>query len=123
MYTKGNTLYASAYRYLKHRRLNAVTLQTTVKHGDYEEEEMRRPLDVRIRGKEVIVNGWFIFRPKKWDYASLKTFFVKLRYTNDDQMAIILNKDASEEKHQLYEEMQVWREFAAEVARGVIGEG
>lgn len=59
---------------------------------------------------ELIDDVWYDFRNKS--YAYIKTFIIKLHYSNDDQIAIILNND--EDK---MNEMQEWREYASEVAR------
>lgn len=45
-------------------------------------------------------------------YAQIKTFIIKLHYSNDDQIAIMLNND--EDK---MNEMQEWREYATIIAK------
>jgi hypothetical protein len=40
------------------------------------------------------------------DFAKLKSKFVNKQFTNDDQIAIILNKDDSEEDVLLFNKMQ-----------------
>lgn len=59
---------------------------------------------------ECIDNVWYDFR--NMSYAAIKTFIIKLHYSNDDQIAIMLNND--EEKMR---EMQEWREFASLTAK------
>lgn len=59
---------------------------------------------------ECIDNTWYDFR--NMSYAAIKTFIIKLHYSNDDQIAIMLNNN--EEKMR---EMQEWREFASRVAK------
>lgn len=59
---------------------------------------------------ECIDNAWYDFR--NMSYAAIKTFIIKLHYSNDDQIAIILNNN--EEKMR---EMQEWREFASLIAK------
>jgi hypothetical protein len=39
-----------------------------------------------------------------------------MRYSNDDQIAIILNKDESEKDKISYNRMQMWRRFADDLA-------
>lgn len=57
-----------------------------------------------------LINGiWYDFRGKS--YAYIKTFIIKLHYSNDDQIAIMLNND--EDK---MNEMQEWREYATTIA-------
>lgn len=59
---------------------------------------------------EVIDNKIYYFQGKS--YAEIKTFIIKLHYSNDDQIAIILNND--EEKMR---KMQEWREYASLTAK------
>lgn len=59
---------------------------------------------------ECIDNVWYDFR--NMSYAAIKTFIIKLHYSNDDQIAIMLNDNEDKMK-----EMQEWREYAASVAR------
>ena len=42
---------------------------------------------------------------------------IKLRYSNDDQLALMLNKDNSEEDKMYYDKMQEWREFSGHIAK------
>ena len=54
------------------------------------------------------------------DYVGIKTKIIKMKYSNDDQIAIILNKDNSAEDLELYNKMQNWRDWAGEFAREVV---
>lgn len=51
------------------------------------------------------------------EYAAVKERIIKSRYSNDEQIAIMLNKDIGREGSVYYQKMQEWREFATEVAR------
>lgn len=62
---------------------------------------------------EYIDNVWYDFR--NMSYAAIKTFIIKLHYSNDDQIAIMLNND--EEKMR---EMQEWREYASNIAKNYL---
>ena len=66
--------------------------------------------EVDESGFECIDNIWYDFRYRT--YAYIKTFIIKLHYSNDDQIAIMLNDDENKMR-----EMQEWREYAASVAR------
>lgn len=57
---------------------------------------------------------------KNRTYAEWKTMIVKWRYSNDDQIAILINKDDSEDDSIKYERMQAWREYAAKLAKAII---
>ena len=54
------------------------------------------------------------------DYGALKTQVIKMRYSNDDQIAIILNKDEDAEHATDFQRMQEWREYASNVARKIM---
>ncbi len=117
MFTKGNTVYAEAYKYLRSKAVNMVALQTKGSPDDFTEENFSLPLKVSVESKTVKFGPYFMVRVKALDYATIKTAIIKLRYSNDDQMALILNKDSSPEDALLYAKMQAWRDFAADVAR------
>lgn len=52
-------------------------------------------------------------------YAQLKARIVKRKYSNDDQIAIMLNKDNSELDLMYYNKMQEWREWASILAHSI----
>ena len=55
-------------------------------------------------------------------YADAKAAVVKVYYSYDDQIALMLNYEEYPEKYaEAYQEMQQWREVAAEVAKKLIG--
>ena len=74
----------------------------------------------------VVENGFVKFDVFSWDihnlrsYDDLKKYFVGKKYSNDDQIAIILNKDDSEEDSIAYEKMQEWRAWASYMARKIV---
>ena len=55
----------------------------------------------------------------KSDYATVKTEMIKKRYSNDDQIAIMLNAQLSEEDKIYYDKMQEWREFSGYIAKSI----
>ena len=59
---------------------------------------------------ECIDNVWYDFR--NMSYAAIKTLIIKLHYSNDDQIAIMLNDDEDKMR-----DMQEWREFASLTAK------
>ena len=65
---------------------------------------------------ECIDNVWYDFR--NMSYAAIKTLIIKLHYSNDDQIALMINYQQSPEQYQeAYETMQNWRVYAKEVAK------
>lgn len=53
--------------------------------------------------------------PKDKSYENIKKAIIKARYSNDDQIAIILNNEEDEVKN-----MQAYREFAKNIAKLII---
>jgi len=57
----------------------------------------------------------------KYNYGNWKKHIINLRYSNDDQIAIILNKDSGDEKDLLrYNKMQEWRVWAGQLANKIL---
>lgn len=75
--------------------------------------------DIRISNNLVFYDVIVQILPDKADYASLKIDMVNRRYTIDDQIAIMLNKDDSEEDKMRYDKMQEWRNWSAMVAKAI----
>lgn len=123
MFVKGNILYSDAYKYLKRKGLPIVTMVaplTNTTKDDYEEVSFISPLDVVVEGKFVYWgNKLFCTKVKSLRYADIKTAIIKMRYSDDDQMALILNREKSEEGAKLYDKMQEWRDFATVIAKSV----
>ena len=58
---------------------------------------------------------------KNGNYGDYKKAIVQKKYSNDDQIAIILNKDSGlEEDLFAYQKMQEWREWASIVAKKIM---
>lgn len=54
-------------------------------------------------------------------YADYKKAIIQKKYSNDDQIAIMLNKDSGLEEDLLaYDKMQEWREWASIVAKKIL---
>lgn len=83
---------------------------------DFTEERLNTE-KFSIRGNTIYIDSVIIGRydPKK-TYGDYKASIIKGRYSNDDQIAIMLNKDDSEEDLEKYNRMQAWREWAAKLA-------
>ena len=121
MYVKGNTVYADAYKYLKHKERNIVALSVKGNPDDYEEVSMDMPLEVKVNGNMISWNkGMFMKNVSGLSYEGIKSTIIKSRYSNDDQIAIMLNKDESEEKRMYFDKMQQWREFAAGLTKAAL---
>ena len=78
--------------------------------------------DMRIEGKFLVYSNGMIrelYDPNA-TYESLKAKYVKMHYSNDDQIAIMLNQGRSEEDNMVYDKMQEWREWCGVLAKKVI---
>lgn len=90
---------------------------------DFSENFTERALDL---DSIVVDNGILKFDVFSWNisdcnsYTDLKKYLIKKRYSNDDQIAIILNKDDSEEDQLAYQKMQEWREWASIFAKKIM---
>lgn len=130
MFTKDNTLYADAFKYLYNPTMNAVAFQFK-EGGGWEEVELPRDFDIELQedvqeGKRVgyrafFHNRLFVFLlPAQLSYGAVKTAVINRRYSNDSQIALMLNRENSEEAENLYQRMQLWRDFAAHFAKKVM---
>lgn len=123
MYIKNNKTYAEPYKYLlKEGAGRIVALHLGEAREDFEERDMTLPIQAKIEGPLVKwENGLFAALPESMTYEGIKTKIIKSRYSNDDQLAIILNKDNGPEGILDYQRMQSWREMAADVANSALG--
>ena len=118
MYIIKDVLYADAGKYLKCG--NRIAFQMKASENV---EELELNLD-----DIVIVNNYAYYNKglfaqevnKHWTYGDYKSRIIKKKYSNDDQIAIMLNKDNSPEDYQYYEKMQEWRNFAGLLANKII---
>ena len=124
MYKKRNVVYADAYKYLVHKSKGIIAFALSGDESEFEEKKFPMPIKIIDEG-----NGFYSIQdvPKvkfyfsKSDYATVKTEMIKKRYSNDDQIAIMLNKDSGlEEDLFAYQKMQEWREWASTVAKKIM---
>lgn len=120
MYTIGNWIFTDAGCYLKRGSSIAYFFED---NGE-EIQEITATIDDMKRvgnlllwsdgclAQRVIPNGV---------YADYKKAIIQKKYNNDDQIAIMLNKDSGEEVDLMaYRKMQEWREWSSLVARKII---
>lgn len=123
MFTKDNCIYADAFCFLRHRAKPLAGLCIPLGGAspeDFIELPVDRPIRARIsHGRIFWQNDLLMLVPPDLSYNAVKTAAVKLRYSNDDQMAIVLNRDKNAEKEAEFIRMQNWRDFAAELAKAV----
>ena len=116
MYTIKNITYADAGYYLEGK---AMGFNAPSSMGPFTERELDTD--------NLSVNEDFIrFDTIAWanpgirSYSDAKKFLVSKRFSNDDQIAIILNKDDSEDDTLVFEKMQEWREWASVMAHKIM---
>lgn len=103
MYQIKNKIYADAGCVLKYKNKVAFS---------FEDVDIKDVLETKINLENMQKIGNFVLydglRDKvvSTDYGKLKSRFINKQFTNDDQLAIILNKDDSEEDLLLFNKMQ-----------------
>lgn len=120
MYKIGNYNFADAGYYLKRGSSIAYFFE------DNEEEiqeieatvnDMHRVGSIILWSEDKLAQRVF----KNGTYADYKKAIIQKKYSNDDQIAIMLNKDSGEEIDLLaYQKMQEWRDWASIVAKKII---
>ena len=105
---------------MKHKERNIIALSVKGSADDYEELSMNEPLDVIVSANMVFWNNrMFANHPSELNKEGVKTSIIKSRYSNDDQLAIMLNKDNDKTAAMYFQKMQEWREFASFIARSI----
>lgn len=120
MYKIGNYNFADAGYYLK----RGSSIAYFFEDNDEEVQEVEATVDDMHKVGSIIL--WSedklaqrVF--KNGTYADYKKVIIQKKYSNDDQIAIILNKDSGEEIDLLaYQKMQEWRDWASLVAKKII---
>ena len=120
MYKKRNVVYADAYKYLVHKSKGTIAFALSGDESEFEEKELPTPIKIIDEGSgfysiQGVSKVKFYF--SKSDYATVKTEMVKKQYSNDDQIAIMLNAQLSEEDKMYYDKMQEWRKFSGHIAK------
>ena len=92
--------------------------------GEFKEfsEKTIRIDDMRVEGQFLVYSDGLIrelYNPNM-TYEQLKAKYVKRLFSNDDQIAIMLNKDRSAEDAELFEKMQEYRDWCGTLAKKVI---
>lgn len=118
MYIDKDIVYADAGFYLKKGHKTAFQLKA--EEGVVEHE--LKIDDLIIENNIAFYNDhkFTIILNKKWGYGDYKREIIKKRYSNDDQIAIMLNKDDSKADLVRYNKMAEWREFASKLAQKIV---
>lgn len=118
MYTDKNITYSDAGKYLIYKNQIGFQFPTS---EDIMEYDVNLD-DLYIKGNTAYYNRGTLAQNiiKNGSYGDYKSAIIKKRYSNDDQIAIILNRDDSDEDLMRYERMMQWRGFAAELSKRII---
>ena len=78
--------------------------------------------DMKVEGNFLVYSNGQIkeFLPVNPTYESLKTKIIKRLFSNDDQIAIILNRGNSEQDDLAFQKMQEWRDWASILAKKIM---
>ena len=114
MFIKGNMIYSEAGYILKCDNKKAFQLP-------YDPSKMyiEIPIDItntKIESGMINMDGVVFRNNEKYDYGQWKANIIKKRYSNDDQIAIMLNR-GDEESNMIYNKMMQWREYASMLAK------
>lgn len=118
MYTIKNKTYADAGYVLKYKNKVAFSFED-VDEKDVLETKLNLENMQKI-GKFVAYSDGLKEYISCTEYKEWKKKWVNKQFTNDDQIAIILNKDDSEEDLLLFNKMQEWREWSGVIAKKII---
>lgn len=114
MYQKYGIVYADAYNYIRHKTKNIRGLAVP---GDMEDfEELPIDMDTLIRGEDyILLNGFIKISIPSFTHKDIKTKIIESRYSNNDQIAIMLNNDEDS-----MDKMQKWRNFADDISKKIV---
>lgn len=89
--------------------------------SDFTEEDVIIS-DMKVDGQFLTYSNGMVVEmyDRKATYESLKAKYVKRLFSNDDQIAIMLNKGRSEDDDMLFDKMQEWREWCGKLAKKAI---
>lgn len=126
MYTEKGIIYSDAGKILKgfdeFGRYRFISYSCKPKSGIRLEEVQIDISDMKIEDNLLVYSNGDIRQcnASEWDYVQWKTELIHHRYSNDDQIAIMLNKDDSAEDALRYERMQQWREWSSALAKKIV---
>lgn len=120
MYTIGNWIFTDAGCYLKRGSIIAYFFEDNgeeIEEIEATVDDMHKVGSIVLWSEDKLAQRIF----KNGAYADYKKAIIQKKYSNDDQIAIMLNKDSGEEADLLaYAKMQEWREWASIVAKKIM---
>ena len=120
MYKIGNYNFADAGYYLKRGSSIAYFFEDNeeeIQEIEATVDDMHKIGSIILWSEDKLAQRVF----KNGTYADYKKAIIQKKYSNDDQIAIMLNKDSGEEIDLLaYQKMQEWRDWASLVAKKIM---
>ena len=116
MFTHNGSIYADAGKVLVSK--SKIGYKLPLGTSPVEEKDIDLS-SLSIKGR-LIVGDVQILNHPTFTFDQWKAHIVKWRYTNDDQIAIMLNKDNSPEDTLYYNKMQEWRGWASTLAHALV---
>lgn len=120
MYKIGNYNFADAGYYLKRGSSIAYFFEDNGEETQEIEatiDDMHKVGSIILWSEDMLAQRIF----KNGTYADYKKAIIQKKYSNDDQIAIMLNKDSGDEADLLaYDKMQEWRKWASIVAKKIM---
>lgn len=119
MYKVRNKVYAEAGSILIGKNKRGYSFLGEL--NEFSEKAIRLD-DMKVDGQFLVYSDGLIrelYDPNA-TYEQLKAKYVKRLFSNDDQIAIMLNKDKSAADAELFDKMQEWRDWCGVLARKVI---
>lgn len=120
MYKIGNWIFADAGYYLKRGSSIAYFFEDNkeeIQEIEATVDDMHKVGSIILWSEDKLAQRVF----KNGTYADYKKAIIQKKYSNDDQIAIMLNKDSGEEIDLLaYQKMQEWRDWAYIVAKKIM---
>ena len=118
MYIIKNKIYADAGYVLRYKNKVAFS---------FKDVDSKDVLETKINLENLKKIGNFVIYPDGLrdyisctEYDDWKKKLINKQFTNDDQIAIMLNKETSEDDLLLFNKMQEWRNWAGIVAKKII---
>lgn len=119
MYKVRNKVYADAGKILIGKSQRGYRFLGEV--ADFSEKAISLD-DMKVEGQFIVYSDGLIrelYDPAA-TYEQLKAKYVKRLFSNDDQIAIMLNKERSAADAELFDRMQEWRDWCGVLAKKVI---
>lgn len=117
MYTLKDFTYAEAGKFLHGEKARGFGIPTSF--GPFTEREIDLS-NLTVTDEFITFDSIRWANPGIHSYADAKEYIIKKRYSNDAQIAIMLNKENSAEDELAYDKMQDWRDWASTVAHKIM---